>query len=71
MKWYYIFSRDWCPVVLDYYKASENESYEKGEAHLKQHDLLDKVDYDVMGPFNTRKEAMEDALAIGKEAFKA
>ena len=71
MKWYYIFSRDWCPVVLDYYLSSENERFTKGEAFLKQHDLLNKVDYDVIGPFDTRKEAMEDALAVGKDAFKA
>lgn len=36
---------------------------------LPAHSRARKEDYDILGPFDSRKEAMEDALAWGKENF--
>ena len=69
MKWYYLFSRDYAMVVLDYYQASDAEYFEKAEKFLKQHSLPVE-DFDVMGPFVSRKEAVEDALEWGKANFQ-
>lgn len=69
MKWYYLFSRDYSMIVLDYYLASNMNYMEKGESFLKRHSLPVE-DYDVIGPFDSRKEAMEDALAWGKNNFQ-
>lgn len=69
MKWYYLFSRDWSMVVLDYFLANDMNYMEKAEEFLKRHSLSVE-DYDVMGPFDSRKDAMEDALAWGKENFQ-
>lgn len=70
MKWYYLFSRDYAMVVLDYYQASSTDYFEKAESFLAQHSLSVE-DFDVMGPFDTHTDAMEDALAWGKINFQS
>lgn len=56
-------------VVLDYFLATDMNYMERAENFLKQHSLPVE-DYDVIGPFDSRKEAMEDAFAWGKDNFQ-